>query len=294
MENTLVSNLNEELENSYSTITNLVDGFFTMLPNLAIAAIVFIFMLLVAAFASYIVRRVVTTRASAGVGTAIARITYIAVIFAGFLMAVAVVAPSVGAAELLSVLGVGSVAIGFAFRDILQNFLAGLLILLREPFTQGDWIKFGEFEGMVSEISTRSTWLKTFDGQDVTIPNGQIFTSPVQIYSKEPLVRTQYDFGVSYDADIDEAISVIEKVVKSIDDISKDKRPDVGVIDLAGSSVNLRARWWTTTDKVYSVKVKVMRAVKLALDEAGIDIPYPHTQLLLQDEFIKANQKSAT
>lgn len=280
--------MNDEIDKSYDTITSLVDGFFAILPKLVIAAIVFALMLIAAGAIRYFVRRLVTSRAGEGVGIAIGRIAYIAMFFAGFLMSVAVVAPSVGAAELLQILGVGSVAIGFAFRDILQNFLAGLLILLREPFTRGDWIKFGDFEGMVTEISTRSTWLKTFDGQDVTIPNGQIFTNPVQVYSKEPLVRTQYDFGVSYDTDIDQAVKVIEEAARSVEGVVQDKPVDVGLVDLAGSSVNLRARWWAQTDTVYQVKLAVMRAVKIALDRAEIDIPYPHKRILLDDRIYDA------
>jgi small-conductance mechanosensitive channel len=199
----------------------------------------------------------------------------------------------VGAAELIQVLGVGSVAIGFAFRDILQNFLAGLLILLRRPFSEGDWIEFDGYEGVIKEISTRSTWIRTFDGRDVSIPNGEIFTNPVTIMTREPNIRTDYEFGISYDADIGQAKKVILDAIKSVEGVSNFKEPDVGVSDLAGSSVNLKARWWSTTDDVYSVKLGVLEAVKNALDAADIEIPYPHRQLLIQDDVAQSIAQAA-
>ncbi len=187
----------------------------------------------------------------------------------------------------------GSVAIGFAFRDILQNFLAGLIILLRQPFQVGDWIKASDYEGTVREISTRSTWIRTFDGQDVSIPNGQVFTNAFTIVTRDPIMRTDYQFGIAYGADIDKAKEVILKAIKSIDTVSDYSEPDVGVWGLEDSSVNLRARWWTTTDDFYGTRMAVLEAVKKALDHAGIEIPFPHRQLLVQDELIESLKDQA-
>lgn len=285
-------NLAEETNNAFKTIQEMISGFFALLPQIAIAIIVFLILWVAAGFISKFVRSVLTQRASKGVGTAIGRIVHIALLFVAFLFSVAIITPSVGAAELLQVLGVGSVAIGFAFRDILQNFLAGLLILLRQPFKVGDWIVFGDFEGTVSEISTRSTWLRTFDGHDITIPNGQVFTNPVSVISKDPLARSQYDVGISYDADIEKAKSIALKILENNPLTDQDKGPDVGVKDLGNSSVVLRMRWWSKTSDMYGLKQDILQSVKLAYDKNGIGIPYPHTQLIVPDT-IKTKQLKA-
>jgi small-conductance mechanosensitive channel len=285
--------LTTEANSAIQTIYDMVGGFFAMLPKLAIAIVVFFLIFLAAGLIRNLVSRLVSSRAEKSVGVALGRIAFVAVIFSGLLVSVAIVAPSVGAAELIQVLGVGSVAIGFAFRDILQNFLAGLLILLRRPFSEGDWIEFDGYEGVIKEISTRSTWIRTFDGRDVSIPNGEIFTNPVTIMTREPNIRTDYEFGISYDADIGQAKKVILDAIKSVEGVSNFKEPDVGVSDLAGSSVNLKARWWSTTDDVYSVKLGVLEAVKNALDAADIEIPYPHRQLLIQDDVAQSIAQAA-
>ncbi|GLQ15952.1 mechanosensitive ion channel family protein [Maritalea porphyrae] len=279
----MIDQLTNAATNSIDTVGSMIGGFFTLLPKIFIALIVFALVFVAARIIKDLVSRIVGARAAKSVGVALGRIAHVATIFVGLLISVAIVAPSVGAAELIQVLGVGSVAIGFAFRDILQNFLAGLIILLRRPFTEGDWIEFDGYEGVIKEISTRSTWIHTFDGRDVSIPNGEIFTNPITIMTRDPKIRTDYEFGISYEADITKAKKVIIDAIKSVEGVSDFKNPDVGVSDLAASSVNLKARWWSSTDDVYSVKLNVLEAVKNALDDAEIEIPFPHRQLMLPE-----------
>ncbi len=275
--------LSAEFDNALATINGLIGGFFSLLPKLAIALVVFALIVILAGFIRKLVSRVATLKANKSIGIALGRLAHVAVIFLGLLVAVAVITPSVDAGDLLQILGVGSVAIGFAFRDILQNFLAGLIILFRRPFVVGDWIKFSSYEGIVRDISTRSTWIKTFSGRDVSIPNGELFTNPVMVMTKDPLIRGDYAFGIAYDADIDKAEAVILETLKSFDTIRTDKEPDVGVTDLADSAVVLTARWWTTTADAYTTKLAVLKAVKKALDAAEIEIPFPHRQLVLPE-----------
>lgn len=273
-----------DLENAWETVDALVSGFVAMLPQLIIAAVVFVLFWFLAMGVRALVKRLVNSRSHDGLGKALGRLAHIAVVFAGFLVAVGIMAPSVGAAELLSVLGVGSVAIGFAFRDILQNFLAGILILIREPFIKGDWVQFGDHEGIVQSISTRSTWIRTFDGRDIAIPNGEVFTNAMMVVTKSDVLRGQYDFGIAYDADLKKAMSVILDVIQSHDKVLADPQPDVGVVDLAGSSVNIRGRWWTHNGDYYRTKLDMIERVKLALDENDIAIPFPTRTLELSDD----------
>lgn len=286
-------NLSEQYSNAFETIQTMISGFFALLPQIGLAIIIFILLWIIAGFVSRFVTSAVASRANKGVGTAVGRIVHIALLFVAFLFSIAIITPSVGAAQLLQVLGVGSVAIGFAFRDILQNFLAGLLILLRQPFKTGDWIVFGEFEGTVTEISTRSTWLKTFDGKDIAVPNGQLFTNAVSIITKDPIARSQYDVGIDYNADINKAKKIALEIMEANPKVIADKGPDVGVNALGDSAVILRMRWWSKTSDMYGLKQELLQAVKEAYDENSIDLPFPHTQIVMPEKITNSVAKTA-
>ena len=261
-----------------SSLEGMVRGFFEWLPVLAVGALVF------AAFwiAAGAVRRGVQNlmeRADrpTGVSLVVARLARWATLFAGLIVSLAVVSPGMGAGDLIQLLGIGSVAIGFAFKDILQNFLAGILILLNEPFRIGDQIIAGSHEGTVEEVETRATTLKTYDGRRVVIPNGQLYTQAVVVNTAYDLRRSQYDFGIDYGDDVQLAHDLLEETLREIDGIVDDPEPQVFVWELGGSSVNLRARWWTQPSQSSLVEVqgRVIQAVKEKFDANGIDFPYP-------------------
>ena len=172
-------------------------------------------------------------------------------------------------------------AIGFAFKDILQNLFAGLLILFKEPFKVGDVIQCGDHEGVVEKIETRATFLKTFDGRRVVMPNSDVYTNAIEVNNAHQARRGEYVFSVGYDESIEEAKAIIQKVLQSIDAVLQSPAPDVLVYDLAASSINLKARWWVAQGKSLPIVAdEVLQRVKVALDEKSIDIPYP-TRLLL-------------
>ena len=261
-----------------SSLEGMVRGFFEWLPVLAVGTLVF------AAFwvAAGAVRRGVQNlmeRADrpTGVSLVVARLARWATLFAGLIVSLAVVSPGMGAGDLIQLLGIGSVAIGFAFKDILQNFLAGILILLNEPFRIGDQIIAGSHEGTVEEVETRATTLKTYDGRRVVIPNGQLYTQAVVVNTAYDLRRSQYDFGIDYGDDVQLAHDLLEETLREVDGIVDDPEPQVFVWELGGSSVNLRARWWTQPSQSSLVEVqgRVIQAVKEKFDANGIDFPYP-------------------
>src|SRR5258707_13086193 len=127
-----------------------------------------------------------TRRRRQNLGMVFARLAGASTILLGLLVAVSIVAPSFQASDLIKILGVGGVAIGFAFQNILQNFLAGILLLLQEPFQMGDWIAVTGFEGQVEDIQTRATIITTSNGQRIVIPNATIYTNPVVIGNAAP------------------------------------------------------------------------------------------------------------
>jgi small-conductance mechanosensitive channel len=195
--------------------------------------------------------------------------------------------PSFQAADLVQVLGIGSVAIGFAFRDIFQNFLAGLIILVTDAFHIGDQIivESEGLEGTVTDIQTRATTIITYDNRQIIIPNATLFTNAVTINTATRNRRSEFVVGIGYDSDIDTAIRLIEEAVTEVDGVLSDPAPDVLVDDLAPSTVNLRVRWWTDTRRssVTATKSVVVRRVKYLLDEHHIDMPYPSRTLYIND-----------
>ncbi len=270
------------------TLNGMATGFFRLLPNLVIAMVVIMICWLISGAVRAGIHRATTAHAHthANVGIVLGRLAQWLVLFVGFLVALAIVAPSVKPANIVSVLGIGSVAIGFAFKDILQNFIAGVLLLLREPFKVGDQIIIKDFEGTVEDIDTRSTRIRTYDGRRVIIPNGELYTSSFTVNTAFGSRRTQYDIGIGYGDDVENARKVILDTLKRVPGVLSDPPPDAIVVDLAASTVNLRARWWTETPRkdVLEVQDRVLTEIKASLTKAGIDLPFPVQTLLFHDQ----------
>jgi small-conductance mechanosensitive channel len=167
---------------AWKTGVKILNDIISLLPNVILAILILIAFLVAASFAKSLTRRIVLRRVShQGMALLLARLVHMGIACFGFLIAISVVAPSFQAADLIKVLGVGTVAIGFAFQNILQNFLAGILLLLQEPFRLGDFISVTGIEGNVSDIQARATIVTTKEGREVIIPNAVIFTNPVAV-----------------------------------------------------------------------------------------------------------------
>lgn len=130
-------------------------------------------------------------------------------------------------ARLVSILGLGGVAIGFAFKDIFQNLLAGILILLRHPFRVGDEITTGDFTGTVEAIEARATFIRTYDGRRIILPNSDVYTKPVTVISAYDLLRSEYDLGIGYGDDLSKAKAIALDALKRVDGVLSDPAPDV-------------------------------------------------------------------
>lgn len=160
----------------------ILNEMLALLPNLVLGLAILVLFLFVASFARAFARRIALRRLShQGMALLLARLVHTCIAVLGFLIAISVIAPSFQAADLLKILGVGTVAVGFAFQNILQNFLAGILLLLQEPFRLGDLISVTGIEGNVSDIQARATVVTTKEGREVIIPNAVIFTNPVAV-----------------------------------------------------------------------------------------------------------------
>ena len=253
-----------------------------LLPNIVIGLIV----LAVFYFGSWGVERAVTrvfrSRRQIDLGDLLGGFARWGTVGLGLLVAATIIFPSVKPGDALATLGFGSVAIGFAFKDILQNWFAGLLILIRQPFRRGDQIVVDGYEGTVEHIQARATSIKTYDGRRVVIPNSDVYTKIVTVNTAFPVMRGSYDVGIGYGDDIEAARSAILDALDGLKGIERSPAPEVIPWDLAGSSVQLRVRWWSDSKRtsVVLARGRVIAAIRDSLNAAQIDMPYP-TQVVL-------------
>jgi small-conductance mechanosensitive channel len=278
--------MNEAIEPTLHKIEAFAEGFFWILPNLGIALVVLLLFWAGSWAAKRSVMGVLRRRRREDLGSLLGGFTRWGILLTGFLVAATIVFPSISPANLLSTLGIGSVALGFAFKDILQNWISGLLILYRQPFRRGDQIRSGEFEGTVEHIEARATLIRTYDGQRVVIPNSDIYTRAVTVRTAFPKRRSDYDVGIGYGDDIERARRVILDALSTVDGIEREPAPEAIPWELDASTVNLKVRWWSASKRSEVVRTRglAIAAIKQALTENGIDLPYPTRMVLFHDQ----------
>lgn len=195
----------------------------------------------------------------------------------GIVIAAVAAFPDLQLGDIIGFLGLGSVAIGFAFQDIFKNFLAGILLLLQEPFRIGDQVIISDFEGTVESIAIRSTQLLTYQGVRVDIPNALIFTSPVKVLTAQSHRRTDLDIGVDYTTPLPIARQTLLTALEGIEGIVSIPAPEVDLVSFGDSSINLKVRYWTLPQMAHvrRIQSEVILALKAACDTASITIPYP-------------------
>lgn len=262
----------------------MVREFSASLPRYILAAVVVVIFY----FLSWLVKKIIRSTTSTDsshrtLRIATGRIVQAAIIIIGALIAVAAAFPGFTPGNLISALGIGGIAIGFAFKDIFENFLAGILILITRPFRIGDQIIYDRYEGTVEEIQTRATWLKTYDGRRVIVPNSELFKNSVTVNTAFATRRLEYDFKLAGGENIERAKSVITRVMQEAKDVLPDPKADVVVISFDQGSVTLRARWWSKshTSDVLLAQDHVLAAARTALASAGIKLPSGPTPVVI-------------
>jgi small-conductance mechanosensitive channel len=234
-----------ELSRIWLGFQHLFNDLLATVPNLLLALIVLTPFWLAARSVKALVQRFPIVRQHQyNLGLVLGRLAQWGINGAGILVALSIVLPSFKASDLIQLLGIGGVAIGFAFRDILQNFLAGILLLLTEPFRIGDQIAVRTFEGTVEDIQTRATMLRTYDGRRVVIPNSSLFTESVTVHTAFAYRRLEYDFSVGSDAALEPLQAQLLQAIQSVAGVLPEPAPDVLVVKLDNASVTLRLRWW--------------------------------------------------
>ena len=201
--------------------------------------------------------------------------SFIRVVLYAVLYITAATALGVPETSLVTALASCGLAVGLALQGSLSNFAGGLMILIFKPFVIGDYIVSGTFEGTVKEINVLYTVIVTLDNRTVTIPNGSISNAPVVDVTGQATRRLDISVGVSYNADIDKALSVLSALAANNKEILQTPAPQAVVDNLGESSIDLILRFWVNTENYWPVRYQMLKDVKQALDKNGIEIPFP-------------------
>jgi small-conductance mechanosensitive channel len=251
-------------------VHQLAATFTERLPYMAIAATVFVLFYIAGIILKKVALTVVArTQRHRSVGIVLGRLGQGILVLLGLLVGLVIAVPGFTPGQLVSVLGLSSVAIGFAFRDILQNFLSGILLLLSEPFRIGDQIKSGDFEGTVSNIETRATFITTYDGRRIVVPNSTLFVNPVTVNTAGEKRRLEYDVKLPKDSDVTKIKHALLRTIEPLPHVLREPSPDILLVGFTESDVTLRLRWWIQPPHNYEL-------------QRGVDLVLSHVRQTLQ------------
>ena len=259
-----------------------------LVPRLAMAAIVVALGWLIANAITSFLRRRLRQRAKdqivAGFLTRVAKLILVLGVVVLALRAAGLEGVATG---LFTALGASTLVVGFAFKDIGENFLAGAILAFSRPFDIGDAIEVDGHFGTVRKLAFRYTHLKTFDGKDVYVPNGDVMNNSVTNYTEDGFIRLEFVVGIAYEDDVDAAIALVDRIVAQYPHIiNTNEHPSFSCVDeLAASTVNIKVRFWIETLNFRRVALETrgafIREVKEQLNDNGFGLPADITELKL-------------
>lgn len=181
----------------------------------------------------------------------------------------------VNTTSFIAVLGAAGLAIGLALKDSLQNFAAGIMMIIFRPFKLGDFIEAGGVSGIIEEISVFSTIMKTGDNRQVIVPNGKIYAGAITNYSARDIRRIDLIFRIGYNDDMLKARQIMNDILTAHEQVLEEPASAITIAELADSSVNFNVRPWVKSGDYWAVRSDLLQKIKLAFDDNGISIPYP-------------------
>jgi len=265
-------------------ITEILDKLVTALPNVGIALLIFIVSYYLAGVLSRLLKRVLTDRnTDREVTILLSQLTRWSIIVIG---AITALQRFFDVSAFLAGLGILGFTVGFALQEIMQNFVAGIILLIQQPFDVEDVIETDQFIGTILAINMRTTEMKTIDGRIVIIPNASILANPITNYTRAEFRRVELPVGVSYDSDPAVARQLVFDSIQNVPGYVGDPAPMVIFHTFGGSSIDMSAYFWVDMSKTNPLAAKdaAFELVKAALDRNGIEIPFPITTVYMQSE----------
>lgn len=254
-------------------IYKLIHIFLESLPNIVIAIIIFsLCMLLCRFFQSVINQR---QHLPKSVGIVLERLNRITFVVIGIFVALAIIFPSIKPIDLLGGVGVVSLALGFAVKDMLNNFMSGIFILLQQPFRVGDEIKHKELEGVVNYINIRYTVLIGFDGRRFLIPNGEIYSNIIVVNTLSNCRWSSFEIDVDMSNDFDKTSELLLTAVKKVEGVLNKPAPSISLTSMTANTMTIKCSWSTSPFKsqISSVKSEVLKQIKKVLNTKKIISP---------------------
>lgn len=269
-----------------TTLQSMADSIIAGLPNFILAlAIFFLFYFIAKRTRSIVVRLTEKQHKARNLGIILGKLAQSTVILIGLLVVLSILFPSFNPGDLIQLLGIGSVAIGFAFHDLFQNFLAGVLLLVTAPFRIGDQIIVQQYEGTVEDIAMRATTIKTYDGRRVVIPNTDLFTNSVTVNTAFEHRRQEHEIEISFDEDIARVKRLVLETLAGLDGVLSQPPAEVLVADLRSSGVVLNISWWTqmrSQPETLHLQDRVLTSLKDQLTIHQVAFPTESQHIVLQ------------
>ncbi|GJM64310.1 mechanosensitive ion channel [Persicobacter diffluens] len=274
-------NLQEPINKVMAKLDSWLDAFVTMLPNMAIAVLLFVFFYLLAKyikkFSNKLLNKTIDNRVLENL---LATIIYYTVLGSGFFIILGILGLEKTVTSLLAGVGVIGIALGFAFQDISANFISGIILAFKTPFRIGDVVELNGIMGTVEKTTIRVTIVQTFQGQEVHIPNKDVMQNPIYNYSKLGKRRIDLSVGVSYNDNLKEVESVVLNCIKKLEGVVDPDNIIFDYYEFGDSSINFMIRFWIKFPGppelgFLELRKKAIISIKQAFDEHEITIPFP-------------------
>ncbi|MDX1493689.1 MAG: mechanosensitive ion channel [Longimicrobiales bacterium] len=271
--------LNQALQDALAKVTEWIEALVQNIPEIISAIIIVVLFSFLAKTLRNVVKRLMDRVTDHGpVKSLMGKAAYIAVWALGLFLALGVLELDQAVTSLLAGLGILGLALGFAFQDIAQNFIAGILMTIRRPFTDGDLVETNGFFGKVEDIDLRATQIRTPQGQLVRIPNGSVYGNPLTNYTDSPTRRMDLACGVSYGDDLEKARSVALEAMQGVQHRDRNREPEFFYEEFGGSSINFVLRLWLEDSQqgtFLAARSDAVIRLKKAFDENDVGIPFP-------------------
>jgi small conductance mechanosensitive channel len=265
------------------------ENFWILLPKIVLAIAVLTIAVIVARKVKKLVQKRTSKRLDDPLLTRfISRVSQWTIIVLGIAIAMHLVELGGIARGLLTSAGVTGIVLGFAFRDIGENFLSGILLAFSRPFNVGDTIQSDTINGVVKTLDLRNTHIRSFDGKDIYIPNAMIVKNPLFNYTRDGLLRFDFVVGIDQADDANQARTLIFECIETMDGVLKEPAPAVAVEELAKSTVNLRVYYWVNMfeykGSALDLKTSIINQTKEILMGKGFSLPSDIHELKIYKE----------
>ena len=264
------------LSSAQSLLSQLWENFVYRLPGLALGLVIMAaFILLAPHIAKVLVKPLTRTTTSPLLRSVIQRSVSLVLILLGIYLFLFLAGLTGFAIAVVSGTGVVGLILGFAFRDIAENFISSLLLTIQRPFRIGDIVQINDFTGIIQKVTARATTLVDFDGNHIQIPNATIYKGVIKNLTANPLMRGQFVIGVGYDADIQQAQQIAQEITSVQDNVLTDPEPQILIDELGPSTYNIKVYFWVDVEKTSVLKMAsvLMRKITQAFLEANISMP---------------------